>query len=151
MVYSICPFYTIYRVLYSSRLVRSTLSDRDWVILLASSSHSALARSIFFHPFYSLSAIYPTINETSLNATLFVLLYKNRKKLVKDNLGQDFREKRKRNRISVHIFQLRGGRTRENKCGSGARLNKKNSAGLISKKRTGERRWTKCKLLHKPR
>lgn len=73
------------------------------------SSHSALARSIFFHPFYSLSAIYPTINETSLNAILFVLLYKNRKKLVKDNLGQDFREKRKRNRISrAHFSAQRG-------------------------------------------
>lgn len=60
-------------------------------------------------------------------------------------------ERRKREKIvkSVHIFQLREGRG--NKSGSGVRLNKKNSAGLISKERTGERRWTKCKLLHKPR
>lgn len=53
-------------------------------------------------------------------------------------IGAGFsRKKKKGNCISVHIFLL--GRTGGDKSGSGARLNKKNSAGLISKERTGAR------------
>ena len=71
----------------------------------------------------------------------------NRKKLVKKKMRKE--KERKNRKIGAHFSAE--GEGRGNKSGSGARLNKKNSAGLISKERTGERRWTKCKLLHKPR
>lgn len=73
----------------------------------------------------------------SLATSMKIVKMCENRKQVKDNWGRIFEEKKKGNCISVHIFLL--GRTGGDKSGSGARLNKKNSAGLISKERTGAR------------